>query len=46
MYTYVYTVIMMGYLISQMWKGHNTEINVHLFENARDNRRQKTSLKK
>jgi len=31
-------------LISQVWREQNTEINVHLFENASDMRK-KTSLK-
>jgi len=34
---YVHAVIlMMGYLISQVWREQNEEINVHLFKNASD----------
>jgi len=32
---------MMGYLILHVWREQNTEINVHLFEKASDNTRQK-----
>jgi len=44
-HAYLDTVIMMSYLISQVWRKQNSEINVHLFENASDNIRQTTSWK-
>jgi len=34
----IHIVIMMRYLISQVWREQNTEVNVHLFDNANDNR--------
>jgi len=37
-YVHIQVVIMMRYLISQVWREQNTEIDVHLFDNANDNR--------
>jgi len=36
----------MRYLISQVWREQDTEKNVHLFENASEHMRQKTTWKK
>jgi len=44
-HAYVHKVIMMRYLISHVWREQNTIIDVHLFDNAIDNRGQKTSWK-
>jgi len=44
-HAYIHTAIMIRFLISQVWRERNTEINVHLCENASDSSRQKTSLK-
>jgi len=38
---YLHTVNMMRYLFAYVWSEQNTEINVHVFENASDNRRKK-----
>jgi len=36
----------MRYLISQLWREQNTETDVHVFDKANDNRKQRTSWKK
>jgi len=41
----LHTIIMMRYLITQVRREQNTEINVHLFENTSDNMRQRTKWK-
>jgi len=44
-YGYVHIAIVMRYLISQVWREENTEINLRMFENASSNVKQKTKWK-